>query len=181
MDATHRSTPELDVLAGLFYGSVDELGDFQEVGHNDLPAACRSLLANDRHMTVNLEGHHGCPVEVVVIESKMSEAHYWRKIVLKRREDGAAVLFGIVRLTRALLSEEIRSEIESEQIPLGRVLIDADVMRNVRLLSLWRVIPKSELCNIFGLSSPRPCYGRTALIYCDNALAIELLEVIMTF
>ena len=181
MDVTQRSTPELGVLAGLFYRSVDELGDFQEVGHNDLPAACRSLLANDRHMTVNLEGHHGCPVEVVVLESGMSETHYWRKIVLKRREDGAAVLFGIVRLTRALLSEEIRSEIEDEQIPLGRVLIDADVMRNVRLLSLWRVIPKFELCRIFGLSSPRPCYGRTALIYCDNALAIELLEVIMTF
>jgi chorismate-pyruvate lyase len=132
-------------------------------------------------MTVNLEGHHGCPVEVVVIESNMSEAHYWRKIVLKRRDDGVAVLFGIVRLARSLLADHIRSRIESEQIPLGRVLIDANVMRNVRLLSLWRVIPKQELCRIFGLSSPRPCYGRTALIYCDNALAIELLEIIMRF
>ena len=118
---------------------------------------------------------------MVVLDSRKSETHYWRKIVLKRREDGAAVLFGIVRLARALLAEEIRSKIESEQAPLGRVLIDANVMRNVRLLSLWRVIPNPELCDIFGLSSPRPCYGRTALIYCDNALAIELLEVIMTF
>jgi chorismate-pyruvate lyase len=181
VDATQRSTPELDVLAGLFYPSIGELGQFQEVGHNDLPAACRSLLANDRHMTVNLEGHHGCPIEVVVLESRVSETHYWRKIVLKRREDGAAVLFGIVRLARALFSEEILSKIENEQTPLGRVLIDANVMRNVRLLSLWRIIPKAELCSIFGLSSARPCYGRTALIYCDNALAIELLEVIMTF
>lgn len=179
MDVTLRSTPELDVLAGLFYDSVDGMGVFEEVGHEQLPPACRSLLANDRHMTANLEGHHGCPVDVVVLEEHRSGTHYWRKILLKRQEDGAVVQFGIVRLARALLAEEIRQEIEEGGTPLGRVLIQADVLRNVRLLSLWRITPTKELCDLFGLSSPQPCFGRTALIYCDNALAIELLEVVM--
>ena len=180
MNVVERSTPELGALVRLFYGSVAELGDFQEVDHNELPNACRAMLANDRHMTINLEAHHGSPVEVVVMASGRSETHYWRKILLKRQKDGAVVLFGIVRITRVLLSEEIRDKIESEQIPLGRILIDENVLRNVRLLSLWRIAPCLELRQVFGLSSQRPCYGRTALIYCDNAPVIELLEVIMT-
>jgi chorismate-pyruvate lyase len=179
-DALERGTPELDALAGLFYGSIGELGDFQEVGPAQLPNACRTMLANDRHMTVNLEAHHGSPVDVVVIASGKSEAQYWRKVLLKRRSDGAVVLFGLVRITRSLLSDKIRDQIEGGKIPLGRILIDENVLRNVRLLSLWRILPGRELCEVFGLASRRPCYGRTAFIYCDNAPVIELLEVIMT-
>jgi chorismate-pyruvate lyase len=180
VNVVERSTPELDALVGLFYSSMGELGEFQEVEHNELPNACQAMLANDRHMTVNLESHHGSPVDVVVLESGKSETHYWRKILLKRQKDGSVVLFGIVRITRALLSEDIRDKIEAEQIPLGRILIEGDVLRKVRLLSLWRIIPREELSQIFGLTARRPCYGRTALIYCDNAPVIELLEVILT-
>jgi chorismate-pyruvate lyase len=180
VDVVERSTPELDALVGLFYDSIDELGDFREVDHRDLPNACHAMLANDRHMTINLESHHGSPVDVIVLASGKSETHYWRKILLKRQKDGAVVLFGIVRITRGLLSEEIRDKIEDERIPLGRILIEGNVLRTVRLLSLWRIAPRRELREIFGLTAQRPCYGRTALIYCNNAPVIELLEVILT-
>jgi len=100
------------------------------------------------------------------------------KVILKRKRDDAVVLFGIVRVTRALLAPEIRDAIEGEQIPLGRILIRSEVLRRVRLLSLWRVEPGEDLCRIFALKQPQTCYGRTALMYCDTVPVIELLEVV---
>jgi chorismate-pyruvate lyase len=175
---TQRSTPELAALAGLYYGSVEELGKFQEVGETGLPSVYRMLLAHDKHMTVTLEAHYGCPVEVAVLDSTRTDMHYRRKVVLKRQTDGGVVLFGIVRITRALLSPEIRDEIEGEGTPLGRILISQNVLRNVRLLALFRVTPGRELCQIFGFDAPQTCYGRTALIYCDTVPVIELLEIV---
>jgi hypothetical protein len=57
-------------------------------------------------------------------------------------------------------------------------LIKHNVLRTVRLLSLWSVSPSTELSGYFGLSEPRDCFGRTALIYCDGVPAVELLEIV---
>jgi hypothetical protein len=58
------------------------------------------------------------------------------------------------------------------------VLIEHNVLRNVRLLSLWEIQPGPELRNLFGLTGSETCYGRTALIYCDGVPAVELLEIV---
>ena len=88
------------------------------------------------------------------------------------------VLFGIVRITRGLLPAEVRKEIESESMPLGTILINRNIYRNVRLLSFWEVNLGEELRGIFELESPGPLFGRTALIYCDGVPVIELLEIV---
>jgi hypothetical protein len=48
----------------------------------------------------------------------------------------------------------------------------------VRPLSVWKVLPSPLLCGHFGLERPEPCYGRTALIYCDAVPVMELLEIV---
>jgi chorismate-pyruvate lyase len=63
-------------------------------------------------------------------------------------------------------------------VPLGRVLIEHNVMRNVRLLSLWQIEPGAELRQLFKLPEAERCYGRTALIYCNGVPAVELLEIV---
>jgi chorismate-pyruvate lyase len=175
---SRRSTPELEALARLYYESVDDLGRFEEVGEKDMPPAYRGLLAHDEHMTEALEAFHACDLAVQVLESAVNETHYRRKVILTRKRDDAVVLFGIVRVTRALLPPEIRDAIEAERIPLGRILIRSELLRRVRLLSLWKVEPGDDLCRIFGFAKPETCYGRTALMYCDTVPVIELLEVV---
>ena len=178
MKASPRSAPELDALAKLYYASVDDLADFREITEEDLPPAYRMLLAHHQHMTVTLEAHNGCPLEVDVLVSEKTETHYQRKVLLRRLTDRAVVLFGIVRITRGLLAPDIREQIEAESTPLGTILIQKNVYRNVRLLSLWQLTPGAELCEIFGLDTPEQLYGRTALMYCDSVPAIELLEIV---
>jgi hypothetical protein len=170
--------PALDHLASLFYPDLAELGTFAEVLAEGLPQPYRRLLAHHEHMTVSVEKHHGCQVDVEVIAAKRSGDYYSRKIILRRQSDRRVVLFGIPRLNLRLVDDDVRREILSENKPLGRVLIDHNVLREVQLASLYQVTPGAGLCRLFELAAPAATYGRTAFIYCDGYPAVELLEIV---
>jgi len=174
------SPAKLDVasLAELFYPTVESLGEFVEVDPMSMPEVYRQLLAHDHHMTVTVEAHHGCAVDVTVLEGHASEADYARKILLTRSSDGSVVQFGIVRIHWQYVSPDVRRDIESQAAPLGRILIDHDVMRRIHVASLYCVAPSDHLAGMLGLAEPRATYGRTAIIYCDDQPAIELLEIV---
>ncbi len=178
MNRTQRTSPDLHSLADLFYGAPDDLGKFEEVDATSVPAVYRQLLVHDAHMTVTVEKHHGCPVDVEVLSTKVTDSHYSRKILLTRQSDGQVVQYGIVRLNLDYLGDEVRREIEEQGTPLGHILIQHNVLRDVKLLSLWKITPGDDLRKCFGLQSPEICYGRTALIYCNGVIAVELLEVV---
>lgn len=175
---TRQATPELKALANLFYLSLDELGEFSEASPEELPEAARALLWHNEHMTVTVEAHHGCPVSVEVLNTHVTPTHYSRRILLHRESDGQVVQFGIVRLSVNFLGAQVRGEIERQEVPLGRLLIEHNVLRQVRPLSLWSVVPGPDLRSRFGLSGPQTCFGRTALIYCNGLPAVELLEIV---
>ena len=178
MSQVTRKSPVLDALIDLFYESRGELGHFEEIPRDDAPQPYHTLLAHDRHMTVTVERFHDCRVDVKVVEVHNSRTHYSRKILLTRQSDGAVVQFGLVRLCLDFLDPEVRAEIESQNTPLGRILIEHNVMREVQLISLWKVTPGEDLRKLFGLENSDVTYGRTALIYCNGVPAVELLEIV---
>ena len=178
MKFSHVVTPDLDTLIGLFHDSADALGAFREVEAADMPGLYRELLAHEHHMTVTVENHHNTPVDVKVVDRRINASHYARQIVLTRQTDGQVVQYGIMRAHLASLAAEVRTEIESEAVPLGRILIRHDVLRRIHLFSLWEVRPSRWLADILKLESFQPIYGRTALIYCNHEPAIELLEIV---
>jgi chorismate-pyruvate lyase len=176
--ATHRSAVELEFLVNLFYDSLDDLGEFEEVDEHELPPPYSALLAHDQHMTETVEAYHGCPVDVRVLQSRLTATHYQRNSLLTRQSDARVVLFAIMRAALSLLAPAVREEIERAGTPLGRILVRRNVMRKVRLLSVWKVWPSARLCRHFAWTQPQTCYGRTALIYCDAVPVMELLEVV---
>ncbi|MEL7499325.1 MAG: hypothetical protein AAFN77_17085 [Planctomycetota bacterium] len=169
---------ELESLVSLFFSDETEVGQFSAVSQEELTPADRHLLAHDHHMTVTVEEHYGCPVDVDVLMSRTDDQLYSRKILLTSRRDGAVVQFGIVRLNMAVLSDEVQREIKSQKTPLGRILIDHNVLRQVKLLGLYRIKSGTELAAHFGVEPGTIVHGRTAMIYCDGNPAIELLEVV---
>ena len=169
---------ELNTLIGLFYDDADQLGKFSQVSVDDVPQPSRELLAHEKHMTVTVERFHDGPVNVRVLQSRKDGDLYSRKILLNRISDGRVVQFGIVRLDLSVLTPQVRAEIEAQQTPLGRILINHNVLREVRLLSLCRIETGAELAQYFDVPTGDIVYGRTALIYCDGTPAIELLEVV---
>ena len=186
MPASFRTN--LDDLIAIFYdvdGGAEstrpprsDLGIFHDVNGENLPPSIRRLLDHDHHMTVTQESVHQCPVDVQVVRVSHADGNYSRCSTLTRQSDGKIVQFGIVRLHMDRLEPIVRSEIEAGEIPLGRVLISHDVMRQVELHQLYRITAGPGLAAAMRLPSGTTVYGRTAVIYCDDQPVIELLEIV---
>jgi len=101
---------DLDSLLALFFDGLQPLGRFAEVEAD----------------------------QVDVLEHRTDGDHYSRKILLRRQSDAKVVMYGIVRLLLPAVTDVVRQQIESREIPLGRVLINHNVLREVQLLGLYR-------------------------------------------
>lgn len=181
----------------LFYQPVEAdrcLGSFHLCEAADLPEAARRLLAHNDHMTITLEAAVGCPVDLEVLKTTGDLSNYARKIVLKSQADQTPVMFGIVTVNLDKLDPPMQSVIKSATIPLGRILIESDLLRRVSLANLYRIEPGYELAQALdrqsrtshnsphetsaGINTSREFYGRTAIIFLDGQSVVELLEIV---
>jgi chorismate-pyruvate lyase len=171
-------TPSASRLATLFFSDLAELGRFEPSSPAKLPPQPRTLLAHNEHMTVALESFHQSPVSVNVIAEWRDEASYARCSLLSRQSDGALVQFGIMRIWLADLPASAQEEIASKKSPLGRVLIEHNLLREVELITLWQIEPGSVLRQQLQVNGKAPLYGRTAQILVDERPTVQLLEIV---
>jgi chorismate-pyruvate lyase len=165
-------------LASLFYDDIGELGQFDPVAPDDLPDEYRTLLAHNDHMTVTLESFHNCLVDVRVLAEWQDGASYARNSLLARHRSNAILQFGIVRLWLGDLPAATREDITTHRRPLGRVLIEHNLLREVELITLWRITPGSELKRHMQLTTDDPIFGRSAQILVDERPTVQLLEIV---
>jgi hypothetical protein len=64
------------------------------------------------------------------------------------------------------------------ETPLGRILIRADLLREVELLALWRIAAGPRLASELDLPPGTAVYGRSARILVEGRPAVELLEIV---
>lgn len=175
-------TPNLSTLIDLFYPQPEQLGVFTAAAREAVPEPYAHLLAHEHHMTVTVEAFHKSLVDVQVRQKKVTATHYAREILLSRQSDKVVVQYGIMRVTLDHLSPRVQAAIKAEATPLGRILIQHDVLRSIHLSALWHVTPGPALREMFswpsGPQAPGATYGRTAMIYCNHEPAIELLEIV---
>jgi chorismate-pyruvate lyase len=171
-------TPSASRLATLFFADLAELGGFEPSSLNDFPSPYRTLLAHNEHMTVALESFHKSAVSVKVVAEWHDDASYARCSLLSRQSDGAVVQFGMMRIWLADLPEQAKQEIKSKQSPLGRVLIDHNLLREVELITLWQIEPGPILRQHLKVNGKAPLYGRTAQILVDERPTVQLLEIV---
>ena len=176
--ATRPLGPRLGELVTLFHDHPDALAAFERVSADQCPEVYRELLAHSAHMTVAVEQHHGELVDVQVLQESRSGQYYQREILLRRSSDQRVVQFGIVRLDLAALPPPVSAQILSRQLPLGRILIDNAVLREVQLATLWKVTCGPLLADYFGVPDGRGTFGRTARIIVDSTPTIDLLEIV---
>ncbi len=167
-------------LCSIFYDSPEHLGRFDPIGADRVPEPYRQLLDHAQHMTVTMEHYHGCPVTLQVLDSYQDAQTYARSIVLARQTDGQRVQYGIMRIGLGFLAQPVRGVILREETPLGRILIQNGVFREIEAISLYRVTPAAGLAHHLQIPPSSPTYGRTALIHVDGKPAIELLEIVGT-
>jgi len=168
----------LESLIGLFYANPEPVGCFELVEALAVPSPYSTLLAHNRHMTVTVEAFHREAVEVQVMRSLNQGDSYSREILLRTQRRGNVVQYGIVRLHLHRIAEGPKREILEEKKPLGRVLIEHQVLREVELFDLWRIQCGPVLAQVFSVPIETITFGRTAMIHFDGEPAIELLEIV---
>src|SRR5262245_5083814 len=169
--------PDLYTLFSLF-PPPGVPAQFEFVSADDVPEPYHRLLVHEHHMTVTVEAHHGDRVDVRVLARRLDGDTYARKILLTLQGSGRVVQFGIVRIHLRYCSQAVREEILAAKTPLGRILIEHDVLRRIEPTAYLRIIPGEAMMGWFNLDRPLPTFGRLAYIHCDGKPAIELLEIV---
>lgn len=177
MKSLHGTGPNLRTLVELFPDSA-VLPKYTEIPANEVPQPYHRLLVHEHHMTVTVEAHHGHRAELRVLDSKRDGDRYARKILLVLGETENVVQFGIMRFNFEYCDDEVRDEILKGETPLGRILIEHNVLRRIEPTAFLRIIPDRAMMEWFKLEHPLPTYGRLAVIHCNNKPAVELLEIV---
>ncbi len=168
---------ELNSLLKLFPKSELLLAAAEHVPASTVPEPYQSMLVHDHHMTVTMENYHRCSVEVRVLDRQQDEKNYTRKILLLKQGTDQVVQFGIVRFNFEYVTDDVMHEIIDEQTPLGRVLIQHNVLRHIDLGAIIKVQTGPRLSEYFACPEKTITYGRLATIFCNNRPAVDLLEI----
>ena len=129
-------------------------------------------------MTVTMEAFHGCPVQVRLQQRSLHGDWYARQIVLVKDGSDTIVQGGVVRINLALCSPAVRAAILQEDTPLGRILIEQDVMRRIEITAYLRIHLEPAWQAWLACPGQNPAYGRLGYIHCDGQPAIELFEIV---
>jgi len=143
-----------------------------------IPEPYRKMLVHHVHMTVTVEDYYKEPVTIEVMTSRREGESYGRETLLQLSHDKQVVQFGAVRIDLTCCTEAVRNSILEEKIPLGRVLIENNVLRRIEPTAFLQITPGPKVAGWFGLSRPEICYGRLGVIFCDDRPAIAVLEIL---
>ena len=171
------TTPTLDPLYRLFPDSSDRPA-VVEVEAERVPEPYHRLLVHTHHMTVTVEEFYGGPVDVKVVACRRHGDEYARKSLLALHEGGKIVQFGLVRIDLGACSQAVRDAIVEGKTPLGRVLIQHNMLRRIEPTSYLRVKLASRMAEWFGVVEGGETYGRLGVIYTGDRPAVEVLEIL---
>lgn len=168
---------ELRNLTDLFPGESQLIAAAEHVASALVPSPYGQLLAHNHHMTVTMEKYHQTPVDVRIIARRHEGDIYSRKIILVKTGTDIPVQFGIVRFNFEYVTPAVCDEIIAGDIPLGRVLINHNVLRHIDLGAVLKITAGPELAEHLAMEPGGETYGRLATIFCNQKPAVDLLEV----
>lgn len=168
---------ELHSLTDLFPDAEPLFARADHIPSSITPEPYKSMLVHEHHMTVAMETYHHSPVDVRVLAQKQSGDVYARKILLLKQGTETVVQFGIVRFNLSYVTDRVRQEIIAGKTPLGRILINHNVLRHIDLGAILEIAAGPGLAHLFGMPTGHVTYGRLATIFCNRQPAVDLLEV----
>jgi len=183
-EISHRESPvsmnphnELQKLTNLFSEDNSLIALAEHIPSSLTPEPYKKMLVHEQHMTVTMESYYHSPVEVQVLACQLDGDVYSRKILLRKQGTDQVVQFGIVRFDLSYVTPAVREEILSQKTPLGRILINHNVLRHIDLGAIVQITPGPELAGHLHCTTDTLTYGRMATIFCNQKPAVDLLEI----
>lgn len=168
---------ELKALTDLFPGGPALFQQVEHIPSAVTPEPYKSMLVHDHHMTVAMEEYHRTSVDVQVLDVSDQGTIYARKILLLKHGTDIPVQFGIVRFNFSFVTSAVRHEIVEGKTPLGRVLINHNVLRHIDLAAILQFTAGPGLAAALHMPEGAQTYGRLATIFCNHQPAVDLLEI----
>jgi hypothetical protein len=168
---------ELRSLTAPFHGIEDLFIKAEHIPSATTPEPYKTMLVHDQHMTVEMEKYHQCTVDVRVLAKQLDGDVYSREILLLKHGTNTVVQYGVVRFNLEYVTSQVRNEILAEQTPLGRILINHNVLRHIDLGAILELTAGPRLADHFQMPVGNLTYGRMATIFCNRRPAVDLLEV----
>ncbi len=170
---------KLHTLTDLFPGNPFQDCEMRVVSSTAVPAPYDRLLVHDGHMTVTLERHHASSLALHIIERRRVADEYSRSLTLCAGADAKVVLAGIMRICLATCEAAVREAIVGGVTPLGRILIENEVLRRIEPHAYLHVELTPRLRELFRVGEGHSVtYGRVARIICAGKPVVELLEIV---
>lgn len=168
---------ELKSLIDLWPADEPLIADAEHIPSALTPEPYKRMLVHDQHMTVTMESFHGCSVDVKILDRRLEGDEYCRKILLVKSGTDVVVQFGVVRFNLQYVTQAVRDEILQGETPLGRVLINHNVLRHIDLGAILRITAGPGLARYLQMPTGGVTYGRMATIFCNRRPAVDLLEI----
>lgn len=168
---------ELRALTELFPEAEPLIASAEHVPSALVPEPYKRMLVHDQHMTVTMEAQYGGSVDVRILERRTDGDIYSRKILLLLSGSDRVVQFGIVRFDLQYVTAAVRADILRAQAPLGRVLIEHNVLRHIDLGAVLKITAGPALARYLQMPLGGETYGRLATIFCNHKPAVDLLEI----
>lgn len=168
---------ELHALTSVFPTDLPLFRQAVHIPSSTTPEPYRTMLVHEHHMTLAMEQYHGGPATVEVLDRKLEGDVYSRMILLRKPMTEEPIQFGLVRFNFQYVTGPVREEILAEQIPLGRVLIQHNVLRHIDLGAILEVSAGPGLARLLQMPEGALTYGRLATIFCNRQPAVDLLEI----
>jgi chorismate-pyruvate lyase len=168
---------ELKALTDLFPDERPLIARAEHIPSALTPEPYKQMLVHDHHMTVTMEEYHHSKVDVRILDRMLDGDIYGRKILLLKSGTDDVVQFGIVRFNFHYVTQEVRDEIIEGETPLGRVLINHNVLRHIDLGAILRITAGPALAEYLQMETGGVTYGRMATIFCNQRPAVDLLEI----
>ncbi len=168
---------ELVSLTKLFPESAALFLQAEHIPSAVTPEPYKGMLVHEHHMTIAMETFHRSAVDVRVLDHMLNGNEYARKILLVKHGTNTVVQFGIVRFHLGYVTDAVREQIIAGEIPLGRILINHNVLRHIDLGAILEITAGPGLAGYFSMPVGAMTYGRMATIFCNRQPAVDLLEV----
>lgn len=152
------------------------------VDSNTVPAPYQELLVHDHDMTSALEGFHGEPIALEILQSEQHDDLYLREVVLHGASSGRPVEYGVIEILLDSFPDDLRQLILDGLLPLGQILNESGLPYRSEPQGYFSV-PSDDLGHLFPQSpGGENLYGRyNHLILAENskplAKIIEILPI----
>ncbi len=174
----NKLDPSKELRLMLAFFGESELPLCEEIPPEEVPEPYHRLLVHENHMTVTIEAHHADRVVVRPYSVHRQGDLYGRKLDLTLGSTGEIIMTGIMLINFSFCSNEVRDLIVEQKTPLGRILIENNILRSITAETFLRINAKDPLVARFQLAEPCTAYGRLATIFCDEKPAVDLLEIV---